>query len=408
VKVAIVAEYYPRAEDPTSGIWAHRQAVAAREAGADVRVLVLHRPLPPLALLRTFDVDALARVFRHPARARLDGIDVRYVRYMSPPRPWSYGAWGLWSAPVLALALSQLRREFAFELVHAHYAVPAGDAVRRAAPATPLVVSVHGGDVYATIARPMGAGAVTGTLAHARLVLANSAGIARRCAEHGARATRVVHLGGVGPGTASAAPTATASSPQANLPGIRRSRIPTLVTVAHLVARKRHADVITALARLSSRHPDLRYVVVGDGPERERLLALARSLGVADRVELRGQLPPDQAAACAREGTLFVLPSLDEAFGVAYVEAMAGGVPAIGCRGEDGPEEIAAAGGGIVLVARGDTEELARAIDGLLSDPARRAALGAQAAATVQSAFTWERCGQETVAAYRAVLTGDV
>jgi glycosyltransferase involved in cell wall biosynthesis len=177
---------------------------------------------------------------------------------------------------------------------------------------------------------------------------------------------------------------------------------PTLVTVGHLVARKRHADVIAAMARLGGSHPDLRYVVVGGGPERERLRALARSLRVADRVELRGQLAPEEAVACARAGTLFVLPSVDEAFGVAYVEAMAGGVPALGSRGEDGPEEIAAAGGGMVLVAPGDVGALAGEIDALLRDPGRRGALGREAAATVRRAFTWEQCGRETIAAYEA------
>ena len=47
IRVLILAEYYPRAADPTLGVWAHRQAMAARDAGADVRVLVLHRPIPP-------------------------------------------------------------------------------------------------------------------------------------------------------------------------------------------------------------------------------------------------------------------------------------------------------------------------------------------------------------------------
>ena len=79
-----------------------------------------------------------------------------------------------------------------FDLVHAHYAVPAGDAVRRAAPQAPLLVSVHGGDVHGGHA---GARSVRRTLGHARLVLANSAGTARRCQERGARQTRVVHLG---------------------------------------------------------------------------------------------------------------------------------------------------------------------------------------------------------------------
>ncbi|HWF26374.1 MAG TPA: glycosyltransferase [Solirubrobacteraceae bacterium] len=414
MKVAIVAEYYPRAEDPVLGIWVHRQAVAARDLGAEVRVLVLHRPVPPLAAVRALDPSAFARSARQGSRAVLEGVEVEYVRYLSPPRPWSYGSWGLWAAPALALALRRLRREFAFDLVHAHYAVPAGDAVRRVDPRIPLVVSVHGADVYATSAGAAGARAVRTTLAHARLVLANSAGTARRCVERGARATRVVHLGASmpaappglpgpgppGPGqteASSAVPGAVDPGPGAGDPGP-----PTLVTVGHLVARKRHADVIAAMARLGGSHPDLRYVVVGGGPERERLRALARSLRVADRVELRGQLAPEEAVACARAGTLFVLPSVDEAFGVAYVEAMAGGVPALGSRGEDGPEEIAAAGGGMVLVAPGDVGALAGEIDALLRDPGRRGALGREAAATVRRAFTWEQCGRETIAAYEA------
>ena len=132
--------------------------------------------------------------------------------------------------------------------------------------------------------------------------------------------------------------------------------------------------MISALAVLRVRHPALRYVIVGDGPERERLESLAASLGVADRVEFRGQLPNDGATAEATAGSLFVMPSVDEAFGVAYIEAMAGGVPAIGCRGEDGPEEIAAAGGGIELVAPLYVRGLAKRIDGLLSDPPALAA----------------------------------
>ena len=62
------------------------------------------------------------------------------------------------------------------------------------------------------------------------------------------------------------------------------------------------------------------------------------------------------------------LPSTEEAFGVAYIEAMAAGIPAIGCRGEPGPEEIAAAGEGIVLVAPRSTAALTEALRELLGD----------------------------------------
>jgi glycosyltransferase involved in cell wall biosynthesis len=235
---------------------------------------------------------------------------------------------------------------------------------------------------------PDGGEAVHRALGAARLVLANSEGIAELAKAHGAHETRVVHLGTDVPAARPA----------------RRAGPPTLVTVAHLVARKRHADVLRALAVLTPRHPTLRYEIVGDGPERSALQALAQRLGVRDRVEFVGQLPPEQAVAQARGCTLFVMPSTEEAFGVAYVEAMAGGVPAIGCRGEPGPEEIAAAGDGLVLVPPGDIERLTQRIDELLSDPHRLREAGQRARATVAASFTWERCGEQTLAAYEHAL----
>jgi teichuronic acid biosynthesis glycosyltransferase TuaC len=386
MRVLILAEYYPRAADPTLGVWAHRQAVAARDAGADVRVLVLHRPLPPLSALRRPDPKALREAVAQPARDVVDGIEIGYLRYLSPPRPWSYSTWGAWAAPLLRRALSKVQRSFPFDLIHAHYAVPAGDATRRAAPETPCVVSVHGGDVHGPHA---GSAAVSRTLCHARLVLANSAGTARRCAERGARHTRVVHLG-------------TDLPPQPAAP----PPTPTLVTVGNLIARKRHADVIEALAGLAPAHPDLRYVIVGDGPERPALQALASARGVADRVEFRGRRPHADAVAAARAATLFVLPSVAEAFGVSYVEAMAAGVPAIGVRGEDGPEEIAAAGGGMELVPPRQPEALAATVDALLRDPGKLEGLRDGARRTVADEFTWEKCGRETVAAYAEARDG--
>ena len=104
---------------------------------------------------------------------------------------------------------------------------------------------------------------------------------------------------------------------------------------------------------------------------------------MADRVELTGQLPRDEALARARAGHVFVMPSVDEAFGVAYVEAMAAGLPAVGARGEAGPQEIAAAGDGLRLVPPADVEALAAELDALLAEPAYLLELGARARATV-------------------------
>jgi teichuronic acid biosynthesis glycosyltransferase TuaC len=398
VRVLVLAEFYPSRRDPVLGIWAHRQARAVADAGAQVRVLVLHRLVPPRAALARGPAavrSALSELLSEPRDQVRDGIAVSYVPYVSPPRERTYAHWGTWAAPALANALRRVRRGFPYELVHAHNAVPSGDAWRRvtaALPAygAPLVASVHGGDVLYTAPRLRGgAAAVERALASARLVLANSAGIADLARARGARATAVVHLGADLP-------------PASWVP--RRDGPPTLVTVAHLVARKRHADVMRVLAVLASHHPTLRYAIVGDGPERTALEHLASRLGVGDRVDFHGQLPPERAIEVARGCTLFVMPSTDEAFGVAYIEAMAGGVPAIGCRGEPGPEEIAAAGDGLVLVPPGDIERLSQRIDELLSDPNRLREARQRARATVAAHFTWEECGRETLAAYERAL----
>jgi teichuronic acid biosynthesis glycosyltransferase TuaC len=398
VKVLVVAEFYPSRRDPVLGIWAHRQALAARDAGADMRVLVLQRLVPPRASLASGPAGAagaLAELVREPRRQLRDGLPVAYVRYVSPFRQRSYAQWGAWAAPQLGLAIGRLRRSFKFDLVHAHNAVPAGDAVRRVQAGlgplrAPLVISVHGGDVlYTAGLSDDGAKAVARSLGAAALVLANSQGISEMARARGARETRVLHLG--------------ADVPVAARPP-RRDGPPTLVTVAHLIARKRHADVLRALAVLGQRHPTLRYAIVGDGPERIALEGIAVRLGVAERVDFRGQLAPQEAVEQARQCTLFVMPSTEEAFGVAYIEAMAGGVPAIGCRGEPGPEEIAAAGDGMVLVPPGDIERLSQRIDELLSDPQRLREAGKRARDTVAANFTWERCGRQTIAAYEHVL----
>jgi glycosyltransferase involved in cell wall biosynthesis len=390
VRVAVVAEFYPRAADPVLGIWAHRQALAVRDAGAQVTVFVLHRLVPPAA---DFTPRALRSLLRQAAVDERDGLTIHYVRYVSPPRAQAYARWGTWAAPALARAL---RRAGEFDLIHAHNAVPAGAAVlpalrpRPGRPAgPPVVVSVHGGDVLWTTSHvPGGRDAVAATLAAARLVLANSHGIAALAAAHGARQTRVVRLGTDLPDLPGA--------PGSRADGSPRAR-PLLVTVGHLVARKRHADVIQALSRV----PDADYLVIGDGPERPRLEALAGRLGVADRVEFAGQLPPDDALRRARTAQVFVMPSTDEAFGVAYIEAMAAGIPAIAAAGEPGPAEI---GPGIVLVPPHDPPALAAQLDRLLRDQPTLEALGAAARRNIAENFTWDLCGARTLAAYEEAL----
>jgi glycosyltransferase involved in cell wall biosynthesis len=389
MRVCVVAEYYPRPEDPALGVWAHRQAMAARDAGADVRVLVLDRPVPGAAAVREALrgrpkrlMAELRAAARRPRTETRDGIEIEYVRFVSPPRGMSYSRWHRWARRPLARALERGRP---FDLVHAHYAHLAGAAALHwTAPRdVPLVVSVHGGDVLApSLSGPAARSTIARVLRDAAGVMCNSRATERLATALASRDDhmRVVHLG---------------TDIPADLPP--RHEQPTLVTLAALDARKRHEDVLRALALLP---PYVRWIAIGKGPERERLETLARELGVERRVTFTGQLPPHEAHDELARGHVMAMPSEDEAFGVAYVEAMARALPAIGLAGEGGPEEIAALGGGMLLVAPRDPEALGNAIQLAMSDPE----LGRRARATAAEHFTWEACGRATVAAYEEAL----
>jgi teichuronic acid biosynthesis glycosyltransferase TuaC len=407
MRVAVVAEWYPSAGDPVLGIWAHRQALAAGSAGADVRVLALRRPIPPLSVARGLlhIPPAIGAVGRWIAGARtslrpkmLDGLEVMPVPFVSPPRPISYGGWGYWMSPTLGRALDRLYADWGCDVIHAHCLAPAGHAAARWVARRPpadrpaFVVSAHGPDmIHVASESAVGRRACRAALGAADLVMANSRWAGHRCEEIAGRSLpmEVVHLG-------ADVPVGGAPDPAAN----GRVRI---VTVAHLVARKRHDVVLRAMAMIDpAGRPE--YLVIGDGPRREPLEKLAGELGLGDRVRFIGQLANPDAVARAAACDLFVMPGVEEPFGVAFVEAMAAGLPAIGSRGEGGPEDIAAAGGGMVLVAPDDPAALAAEISRLSDDRSELACLGAEAQRTVVASFTWERCGEETVAAYRRAL----
>ncbi len=392
MNVCVVAEYYPRLRDPVIGVWAHEQALAARAAGAEIRVLTLERPVPPASALRRPRalLDSLRGFARQPRREERDGLEVEHVRFLAPPRERSYAEWHRWARRPLERALERLDRSWRIDLVHAHYALPSGAAARAwaARNGRPLVVSIHGGDVYGPLlATPPARACVAEVLRNADGVLCNSTRTRDRAAliAGSADGMRVVHLG---------------ARPPADAPP-RRERT-TIATLGHVVPRKRHEDVLRALA--DPRLSEVGWAVIGAGPERPRLERLAADLGVAARVEWLGMLThPDALRELARCHVM-ALPSVDEAFGVAYVEALACGVPAVGCRGEGGPEEIAAAGEGLTLVPPRDPAALAETLVQIVTDHSARERLSAAARRTAADHFSWESCGRATVAAYREAL----
>ncbi|UCF67345.1 MAG: GT4 family glycosyltransferase PelF [Acidobacteriota bacterium] len=158
-----------------------------------------------------------------------------------------------------------------------------------------------------------------------------------------------------------------------------------LGTVSRLAAEKGIDRLLRALARLdgSKREPRLR--VVGEGPERVALEALAHELGLDDRVEFLGFR--DDVIELLSQLDLFLLPSLTEGIPLALLEAMASGLPVVATKVGGVPEVIEAGLSG-VLVPADDVEALAGAISELLEQAERRKALGRAAARRIEAHFS--------------------
>jgi glycosyltransferase involved in cell wall biosynthesis len=144
-----------------------------------------------------------------------------------------------------------------------------------------------------------------------------------------------------------------------------------LMTLGRLVSAERYKgfdEAIEALPDLAKVLPDVTYLVVGDGSDRERLEQKARALGVADRVIFAGNVPETEKADHYRLADVYVMPSQGEGFGFVLLEAMACGIPVIASKLDGGREAVRDGQLG-ALVDPADTAQLQRAILEALRQP---------------------------------------
>lgn len=167
-----------------------------------------------------------------------------------------------------------------------------------------------------------------------------------------------------------------------------------ILTVGRAVPVKGQALLIEAVARLAARVVQVRLTVVGDGPELPELRALAGRLGVADRVTFAGAVGQDEIRSLYAAADAFVLASFAEGLPVVLMEAMATGLPVVASRITGIPELVGSESG--VLVTPGRTDELADALERVLTaPPEQRAAMGRAGRERVVDGFDVERTAQQ-------------
>jgi glycosyltransferase involved in cell wall biosynthesis len=170
--------------------------------------------------------------------------------------------------------------------------------------------------------------------------------------------------------------------------------------VARLAEQKGIETLLDAIPRLLDAAPDTRVLVVGDGPSRAALDARARRLGIAATVNFLGYRADVEAIYAALD--VMVMPSRHEGFGIAFIEAMAMGVPVVGARVVGSVDAVQDGITGL-LVSPDNPAALAAAILRLFDDPQLRGCLVDEARRWVRAHCSREGMARRTESLYAAL-----
>lgn len=161
-----------------------------------------------------------------------------------------------------------------------------------------------------------------------------------------------------------------------------------ILTVGRLVERKGHDVVIRSLPKLLAKHPNIHYMIAGDGPYRRILEALVNQYGVNGAVTFCGRIPPSQLPSVYHLATAFVMVPRAierkgdvEGFGIVFIEANASGLPVVASRSGGVPDAVEHETNGLLVDDPTDMHEVAAALDRMLSDEDLRLKLASNAVA---------------------------
>jgi len=320
-------------------------------------------------------------------------------------RPESLAMYGKFLAAALTAALRN-----PFDFVHAGRVLPEGLVgwVVARSIGRPLLIYSHGEEL--TTWRQAGKmRAMKWTYRHADAVIANSEFTRDELVKLGVQAERITLIN-PGVDVDRFRPDLACEDLKAALTLQAGEKL--VLSVGRLSRRKGFDQVIRALPLLNRRGVKARYVVIGIGPDRDFLRALASELNVSEQVHLLGHVAPDDLPRWYNAADVVAMPNREidgdtEGFGMVYLEAAACGKPAIaGLAGGTGAAVLHDVTG--LRVDGSSAETVADALERLLRDATFAAALGERGRDRVLQHFSWERVADKTRLLHRHLSTKHV
>ena len=382
LRIAVITTSFPRHPGDGTGSFIYSLSKALTASGHEVRVYTPDSPLKRAKWPRTPNLHVKWVRYIYPLRwaklgyAQSMHSDVQ-LKWHAYPLVFLFSIAALWS-------LRKDARKFPFDIIYAQWLMPGGFIGLLASYLLhrPLVVHLHGSDVFVAEKHSAFRPIVRMIAQRACRILACSRNLRQRG----------IHLG--------LSPHRTLVIPYGvDIGRYRRSQplhssTPVVMAMGRLVHKKGFPYFLKAAALVHQRHPNIQFILGGDGDLREELTQMVQQLNAQEYIHLTGHIPWHETPQALSQAEIFVVPSIQDASGNVdglpnvLLEAMASGCAVI-ATSVGGITEVIHDGINGLLVPPNDEQKLADAILKLVETPSPRKTLGKQAADDVALQYSW-------------------
>jgi len=393
-KILILSHMYPNSINPTYGIFVHEQVRELIKQRYKVRVI---SPVPWAPIPVRWIKKKWRQYARVPQKEIKEGCEIYYPRYLSFPNRHFVEIQDFFYYWGIKKLVSKIYQDFKFELIHAHAVLPDGYGalLLRKQYKCPIVVTVHGVDIYSTINKNEKCRkSILNVLRKADKIIVVSS-VFKKVVDRYVNKNNMLTINN---GVACDKVFQRKSEMATAFEGKK-----VLLSVGSLIERKGHMVVLKAIVRIVKKVPNIIYIIAGDGPERRKLKEEVCKQKLSDKVIFLGNIHYEKVMEYMSLCNIFVLPSWNESFGLVYIEAMAHGKPVIGCHGE-GVEDIVTDGDSGMLVNPQDVKCLEEALLKLLIDEKYAIQIGKKGKKVVARDFVLRKKVGEITGLYERLL----